>query len=247
LDVAQFSKTVPGDDPNIKSNHFFRRPYMQPSNFTYIQHTDRKSSNSNSRLTPKKRSFKGLDAVPIFAPDSGRKTDRSTPKKIRLNISNNSNSNTNSMTRVRQILGGVKQPMNKTVVDSRDRADHRSLPRADPKGSQQALDPTALEEYSIQHNSSSKDWNIIDENNPKGQRVYVQDRKHGLMEFFVNPLDTILSLKTQIANRLSIKVYKINLSVDKKSVSNLDKFRSLNLKRNAMLAMVVKETHLRPN
>lgn len=247
MDVAQFSKTAPGDDPNIKSNHVFRRSYMKPPNLTYIPHTDRKSSNSNSRLPPKKRSFKGLDAVPIYALDAGCKTDRSTPKKIRLNISNNSNSNSNSVTRVRQILGGVKQPMNKTVADSRNRADPRSQPRADPKASQQTLDPTAVEEYSIHPNSSGKDWNIIDENNPKGQRVYVQDRKHGLMEFFVNPLDTILSLKTQIANRLNIKVYKINLSVDKKSVSNLDKFRSLNLKRNAMLAMVVKETHLRPN
>jgi hypothetical protein len=102
---------MPGDDLNMKSNHVFRRPYMKPSNLSYVPlSNDRKSSNSNSRLTPKKRSFKGLDAVPIFAADSGRKTDRSTPKKIRLNISNNSNSNSNSVTRVRQILGGVNHP-----------------------------------------------------------------------------------------------------------------------------------------
>jgi hypothetical protein len=131
------------------------------------------------------------------------------------------------------------------VADSRNRENPRSQPRADPKGSQQTLDPTALEEYSIQHNSSAKDWYIPDENNPKGQRVYVQDRKHGLMEFFVNPLDTILSLKNQISNKLGIKVYKINLSVDRRSTSNLDKFKTLNLKRNSLLAMVVKETHPR--
>ena len=199
-------------------NHSFRRNYQNKTNINYDQICNRNSSGNSSKTnsTSIRRNYNvGLRATPIFSENSNQ-NNISIPRKIKLNLSNNSNSS--SVTSLRNVLTYNKNPNSEISMRKNNSSNSKS------KNSQifdnkncQILEQSALEEYSIHNNVSLKNAQIIDENNPKSERIYVQEAKRGLMEFFVSPFDTVSNLKQQISKKLGVKVYKINLYKDGKN------------------------------